>query len=125
MSNQNAPVSSQNRLGAVSPIEAQLFRDTTEEIVDRIWKAVMFSSGGFHGFGELKYKDCLQYIEDKTKIYLHEMMVTVSRNDIDHLVRECMTIADIDTYFMLLYDCTHFPERVFANAPKMIIKGAL
>lgn len=122
---QNAPESSQNRLGAVSPIEAQLFRDTTEETVDRIWKAVLFGSRGIHGFGELKYKDRLQYIEDKAKIYLHEMMVTVSRSDIDHLVRNCGTIADIDTYFMLLYDCTHFPERVFGKVPKTIKKGVL
>lgn len=122
---QNAPVSPQNRLGAVSPVEGQLFRDTTEETVHRIWKAVMLGSHGIHGFGELKYKDRLQYIEDKAKIYLHEMMVTISRHDIDHLVRECHTIADIDAYFMLLYDCTHFPERVVANVPKTIKKGVL
>ena len=122
---QNASESSQNRLGAVSPIEGLLFRDTIEETVQRIWTSVMFSSGGIHGFGELKYKDRLQYIEDKAKIYLHEMMVTISRSDIDHLVRECHTTADIDAYFMLLYDCTHFPERVVANVPKTIKKGVL
>ena len=122
---QNASESPQNRLGAVSPVEGLLFRDTTEETVQRIWKAVMFGSHGIHGFGELKYKDRLQYIEDKAKIYLHEMMVTISRSDIDHLVRECHTIADIDAYFMLLYDCTHFPDKVVANIPKTIKKGVL
>lgn len=122
---QNAPESPQNRLGAVSPIEGQLFRDTTEETVNRIWKAVLFGSIGIRGFGELKYKDRLQYIEDKAKIYLHEMMVTISRSDIDHLVRKCGTIADIDAYFMLLYDCTHFPERVVDKVPKTIRKGVL
>lgn len=125
MSYQNAPESPQNRLGAVSPVEGQLFRGSIEDNVRWIWRAVMFGSRGKHGFGELKYRDRLQYIEDKAKIYLHEMYVSISRSDIDHLVRNCMTISDIDAYFMLLYDCTHFPERVFADAPKTIRKGVL
>lgn len=125
MSYYNTPESPQNRLGAVSPVEGQLFRDSVEDTVHRIWRAVMFGSRGKHGFGELKYRDRLQYIEDKAKIYLHEMYVTISRSDIDHLVRNCLTVSDIDAYFMLLYDCTHFPERVFANAPKTIRKGVL
>lgn len=122
---QNAPESPQNRLGAVSPVEGQLFRDTTKETVDRIWKSVLFGSRGIHSFGEIKYKDRLQYIEDKAKIYLHEMMVAISRSDIDHLVRKCKTTADIDAYFMLLYDCTHFPERILDHMPKIIRKGVL
>lgn len=125
MSYQDFSESPQNRLGAVSPVEGQLFRDSVEDTVHRIWRGVMFGSRGIHGFGELKYKDRLQYIEDKAKIYLHEMYVTISRSDIDHLVRNCGTIADIDTYFMLLYDCTHFPDRVFADTPKTIRKGVL
>lgn len=122
---QNAPESPQNRLGAVSPVEGQLFRDTTEETVNRIWKSVLFGSmGTWKGYGELKYKDRLQYIEDKAKIYRWEMNVDIDRNDIDHLVRKCGTIADIDAYFMLLYDYTHFPER-FALGKLKITKGVL
>lgn len=124
MTYQNAPESPQNRLGAVSPVEGQLFRDTIEETVDHIWMDVLFDSRGVRGFGELKYKDRLQYIEDKAKIYRWEMNVHIDYDDIDHLVRNCRTIADIDSYFMLLYDRTHFPER-FALGELKLTKGVL
>ena len=122
----NAPESPQNRLGAVSPVEGLLFRGSVEDNVRWIWRAVMGGSLGTRGgYGELRFKDRLQYIEDKAKIYHWEMGVEIDYDDIDHLVRKCNTVADIDAYFMLLYDSTHFPERVFVNIPKTIKKGVL
>lgn len=125
MPNQNAPESPQNRLGAVSPVEGLLFRDNIKETVQRIWMAVTCGSlGTRRGYGELKYKDRLQYIEDKAKIYRWEMNVSMDYYDIYHLVRDCRTIADIDAYFMLLYDYTHFPER-FDLGKLKLTKGVL
>lgn len=125
MPNQNAPESPQNRLGAVSPIEGLLFRGSIEDNVRWIWRSVMTGSlGALRGYGELKYKNRLQYIEDKAKIYRWEMNVHIDYDDIDHLVRNCRTIADIDAYFMLLYDYTHFPER-FALGKLKLTKGIL
>lgn len=125
MPNQNAPESPQNRLGAVSPVEGLLFRGSIEDNVRWIWRSVMAGSmGTWRDYGELKFKNRLQYIEDKAKIYRWEMNVKIDYDDIDHLVCECLTISDIDVYFMLLYDYTHFPER-FALGKLKLTKGVL
>lgn len=110
---QNATESSQNRLGAVSPVEGQIFRDTTEETIQRIWTNVKtFYEGPCKGFGEIKFINRLQYIEDKAKVYSFEMGVRIEQEDISHLVKSCPTIADIDLYFRMLYDRTYFPDRL-------------
>lgn len=114
--NNNTSGGAQNRLGAVSPIEHLLFRDTVEETVNRIWKEVyLFHEGANRGFGMIQYKNRLQYIEDKAKVYRFEMSVSINKSDIEYLVKHCPTISDIDSYFMILYDNTYFPDRDYTK----------
>lgn len=105
--------SAQTRLGAVSPVERVIFKDSIEDTIQQIWKRVAsFYEGSNKGFGEIKFVNRLQYVEDKAKVYRFEMGVQIDRDDIGHLVRHCPTVSDIDAYFRLLYDYTYFPDRV-------------
>lgn len=100
-----APITSQTRSGAASPVENLIFRQELADWENGLWSFIVSSTPRLKsGIGEIKWMNRKQYIQDKLYMLKNEMVCTITFDDVRYLCEHCVGASDIDAYCRAIYD---------------------